>query len=75
MIRSKQIEYISKTHYRQDLKAYPNSPIKSQDQDVKRECCTSRCTDKVDDYSQYARLSGKSVLLLQLRMNFYDLYI
>ena len=35
----------------EDLTAYSTSPVISQDQDVKRQCCTSRCTDKVDDYS------------------------
>ena len=35
----------------EDLTAYSTSPVISQDQDVKRQCCTSRCTNKVNEDS------------------------
>ena len=41
--------------------AYSTSPAISQDQDVKRQCCTSRCTNKVNEDSYQVGLSSESV--------------
>ena len=48
----------------EDLTAYPSSPIipPDEDQKVKRQCCTNRCTNTVDEDNYYHRLAGKSDL-------------
>ena len=45
----------------EDLTAYSTSPVISQDQDLKRQCCTSWCTNKVNEDSYQVGLSGESV--------------
>ena len=48
----------------EDLTAYPSSPTipSDGDQKVKRQCCTNRCTNIVDEDNYYHRLAGKSDL-------------
>ena len=41
--------------------AYSTSSAISQDQDVKRRFCTSRCTNKINEDSYQVGLSGESV--------------
>jgi hypothetical protein len=45
----------------EDLTAYSTSPVISQDQDVKKQCGTSRCTNKLNEDSYQVGLSGESV--------------
>ena len=45
----------------EDLTPYPTSQDISLDQDVKRQYCTSRCSNKVDEDSSQVGLSGESV--------------
>ena len=48
----------------EDLTADPSSSIipPDDDQKVKRQCCTNRCTNTVDEDNYYHRLAGKSDL-------------